>query len=278
MSIGLLIIDPQNDFHDIASQDAPEGQSPALAVAGATEDSKRLAAFMGRFQGDIEQAYVTLDTHAEYDIGHPAFWRDENGNHPDPFTPIGSLEIADGRMTPVDPELKDYAYRYAKFLEDQGRFVVIVWPTHCIKGSWGHDVYAPVQSALNDWEQASGRKTFVKEKGKNPLTEHYGAFAAEYPIDSDPETEMDTAFLDQLAQHDVIFVSGQALSHCVGETVRQMVLEWPRELREKIVLLGDTASPVGGFEEFAEGLLSELQEAGVRVINSSEISDLKSLV
>lgn len=277
MTIGLLIIDPQNDFHDINPEKAPEGQSAALAVTGATEDSTRLAAFMERFKGNIDQVYVTLDTHADYDIGHPAFWQDEQGNSPEPFTPISSAEIHDGRMTPVDPDLRDYSYQYAKYIEDQGRFVVNVWPIHCIKGSWGHEVYPPVQDAIGRWEQDSGRKTYFKEKGKNPLTEHYGAFTAEYQMASDPETKMDTAFLDNLAKHNLVLVGGQALSHCVGETVHQMVMAWPEEMCKKIILLRDTTSPVGGFEEIAEDLVADLQRAGVQVMTIDEFEHTRSL-
>lgn len=49
----LLIIDPQIDFH-------PGG---SLAVAGANEDSERIAAFIASNRQKISEIYVTLDSH-----------------------------------------------------------------------------------------------------------------------------------------------------------------------------------------------------------------------
>ena len=53
MTVILLIIDPQNDFH--------EGGS--LAIPGAMEDTKRIAALVEAHGDDIDEIYVTLDSH-----------------------------------------------------------------------------------------------------------------------------------------------------------------------------------------------------------------------
>lgn len=274
MTIGLLIIDPQNDFHDIAPEKAPKRSSPALAVSGSSEDSKRLAAFIKANMAMIDESFLTLDTHAKYDIGHPDFWRDENGDQVQPFTEISQADIEAGRFVPVDSGMLAHAVDYARALEAGGRFKIMVWPEHCLKGSWGYQIFQPVKDALDIWSASKGREVYIKEKGKNPLTEHYGAFAAEYRIASDPETSLDTQFLDRLAKHDVILVGGQALSHCVGESVRQMVMTWPKELIKKIVLLRDTTSAVPGFEEFAENLVAELVSAGVQVKTTRDVENL----
>ena len=49
----LLIIDPQVDFH-------PGG---SLAVQGANEDSARIASLISENIQDIDEIYVTLDSH-----------------------------------------------------------------------------------------------------------------------------------------------------------------------------------------------------------------------
>lgn len=65
VKIVLLIIDPQNDFHD----DPPDangktrGYTGSLAVGGATADSLRLSEMIRRNIHDIDEIYVTLDTH-----------------------------------------------------------------------------------------------------------------------------------------------------------------------------------------------------------------------
>jgi nicotinamidase-related amidase len=53
MTIVLLLIDPQIDFH--------EGGS--LAVPGATADSERIAQMISEHGEEIDEIYVTLDSH-----------------------------------------------------------------------------------------------------------------------------------------------------------------------------------------------------------------------
>lgn len=278
MNIGLLLIDPQNDFHDIDDAKNPEGIRSALPVTGACEDAERLVAFMDRNARAISQVYVTLDTHKEYDIGHPKFWLDENGKHPAPVTQITSADILDGRYRPMDPALRTHALTYSQALEAQGRFKITVWPEHCLVDGWGWQVYQPIEGALQRWSEASGRPPVYKRKGTHILTEHYAAFAAEYPIEGAPETQVDRELLDQLAQHDMILVGGQALSHCVGETLRQLTELWPREMCERVYLMLDTSSPVPGFEAHADALLEEIQSAGVRLATKSTVTGPSDLL
>src|SRR6185437_11277693 len=88
-TIHLMIIDPQNDFCDIGVNEQPphplrpnERVAPALPVTGADADMKRLAHWLNDNSGRIAQIHVTLDSHQPFDIAHPTFWRDANGNHP----------------------------------------------------------------------------------------------------------------------------------------------------------------------------------------------------
>jgi nicotinamidase-related amidase len=278
MNIGLLLIDPQNDFHDIPESNRPKGVESALAVPGACDDAERLIQFLDRNAHAIQDVYVTLDTHKEYDIGHALFWVDKEGQPPAPFTQITSADIEAGRFKPTDEALTDYTLAYARALESAGRFKITIWPTHCLDGSWGWEVYKPVLEALDRWSSATGAAPAYKRKGTHYLTEHYAAFAAEYPIENAPETQVDTALLDRLAQHDLILVSGQALSHCVGETLRQMTDLWPRKLCEKVILLQDTTSPVPGFEAHAEALVKQIQSAGIKIVAKSTISGTSDLL
>lgn len=278
MNIALLLIDPQNDFHDIPVGTGSNGIQSALPVTGACEDAERLVAFLDRNAQRISSVYVTLDSHQKYDIGHPIFWQDNEGNHPAPVTQITADDIRAGRWTPVDKGLTGYTLRYAEALEATGRFKITVWPTHCLVDSWGWQVYPTIEASLGRWSEITGRSPVYKRKGTHYLTEHYGAFAAEYPIDGAPETDLDTALLDELATHDMILVGGQALSHCVGESLRQIAQNWPRELCEKVMLLRDTTSPVPGFEAYADELLADLQKAGIRVPPRSTVEGTSDLL
>ena len=72
VKIILLIIDPQNDFHDDPEIDGKcRGYTGSLAVPGATHDSLRLSEMIRNNIHDIDEIYVTLDTHHVCTVMNP---------------------------------------------------------------------------------------------------------------------------------------------------------------------------------------------------------------
>jgi nicotinamidase/pyrazinamidase len=68
-----------------------------------------------------------------------------------------------------------------------------------------------------------------------------------------------------------LLVCGQALSHCVNYTVRDIVDNWPPDETGKITVLRDCASSVPGFEGAGEAFLEEMERAGVIVGTSDAL-------
>jgi nicotinamidase/pyrazinamidase len=116
--IALLIIDPQKDFHE----------GGALAVEGATADSRLIARLIQTYQKQISAIHVTLDSHHPYDISHPCFWLDSNGNNPANFTRITFADVNDGTWQPVRSDLLSHCKLYCKHLDTQGRQIHTIWP------------------------------------------------------------------------------------------------------------------------------------------------------
>lgn len=271
MNVQLLIIDPQNDFMDIPGA--------ALPVAGANEDMRRLATMVDRIGTKLQKIHVTLDSHHLVDIAHPAFWRDANGNSPDPMTIISAESIKDGTWVPRRPELRSYAIGYARQLEADGKYQVMVWPPHCLIGSWGHNVQSDLARALDRWSVARIRNIDFVTKGTNVLTEHYGALLAEVPIASDPSTQLNGRFLAMLQEADVIVVAGEASSHCVKATVEQVADNIGDEHVKKFQLLTDCMSPVPAivapdgalivdFPGIANTFLKDMERRGMKLTTS----------
>ncbi len=236
MKIHLLVIDPQNDFMD--------QPGASLPVTGAMDDMKRLANMVDRIGTKLQKIHVTLDSHHLVDIAHPAFWRDENGVSPNPLTIISSNAIKDGTWTPRRPELREYALQYARDLEVNGKYQIMVWPPHCLIGSWGHNIQSDLSAAFDRWSEARVRNIDFVTKGTNVLTEHYGALLAEVPIANDPSTQLNGRFLQMLQEADIIAVAGEASSHCVKATVEQVADNIGEEHIKKFRLLTDCMSPV----------------------------------
>jgi nicotinamidase/pyrazinamidase len=262
MRLEFLIIDPQNDFSD-----AP---GAALPVPGASADAERLAGLLDRLGDRIAAIHVTLDTHQFVDISHPIFWRDRQGHSPPPFTQITVADVENGVWRAFKPEHQPRALKYVQALRDNGRYTLTVWPPHCLVGTWGHGVIPAVAQALRRWEETGFARVDYVTKGHNPWTEHYSAVRADVPDPADPGTQLNTRLIQTLKNADVVALSGQALSHCVANTVRDIADTVGDEGIHKLVLIEDTSSPVPGFEELARQFLTDLRQRGMRTARAAE--------
>lgn len=294
MRNAFLIIDPQNDFVD------PKG---SLYVPGADADMNRLAEFIAANQKEIHGIAVSLDTHDIIDIAHPIFWMDPDGNMVDPFTVISHKEAKGRRYTVavtqdefgnykrVNTKDSDYdfdkhmtfhkgAVQYLEELEKQGKQHTI-WPFHCISGSWGHSIYDPLMKVIKDWSIATTNSHKMLYKGQFTFSEHFGIFEAEIPVAQVSETTRHSIMVQTLVSYlagtpdvgydngmDKIYICGEAKSHCVATTIKQ-IIEFSKgdpdfaKLLEKIVIVEDGMSPVSGFENLADDIFAEAKEKGV---------------
>lgn len=270
----LLIIDPQNDFCDIPTQllkaQGVKHQA-ALAVTGAHQDMLRLAQLIEQ-KGDFFDAITTtLDSHHELDIAHPGFWKKKDGTAVEPFTVISRADFENGVYCPTQAEYSQKVAHYLQQLEQQNRYQLMVWPTHCVMGTWGHQVHFSVKQALERWEQKKQKTVQWVTKGKNILTEHYSAMQAEVPDAQDPETQLNLKLIHALDQCDEIYVAGEASSHCVKATIEHLVQHLPSQQFTKIILLTDCMSAVTGFEQAQSDFFSCIQNKGLRLRTTTEL-------
>jgi len=250
MSTTLLIIDPQIDFC------CPVRGS--LFVPGAERDMQRLGQMIRRHAGEIDAIHVTLDTHHTLDIAHPMFWVDAEGRHPEPFTLIPAAEVESGRWVTANPLAQARGLEYVRALERGGRYTLCIWPYHCLIGSEGHAVKPALFEALRLWEDRYSVVNYIA-KGANVFTEHYSAIRAEVPDPADPATQVNTSLIEALRKADRVLVAGEAGSHCVANTVQDLV-EYLGEGASRLTLLKDAMSPVPGFESLQEAFLAEMMQ------------------
>ncbi|NMB71583.1 MAG: isochorismatase family protein [Bacteroidales bacterium] len=250
----LLLIDMQYDFCH------PKG---ALYVPGADKDVVRTAGFIRNNRTFIERIIFTMDFHQVTDISHPRFWANREGRHPVPFTRISSQDIEEGKWRALFyPET---AHAYVRNLELQGEYVHTIWPEHCIMGSRGSAIADEVMDAVREWAE-DGRFFRAIIKGTNPLTEHFGAIRANIPVEDDDTTKVNNTLLKELEMYDTIYLAGEARSHCVANTIKQLG-EFPH-LIKKLVLLEDCTSSVPGFEDIASTIYEKAFASGMRVCDS----------
>ena len=255
--ITLLIIDPQNDFH-------PGG---SLAIQSAGDDARRIATFIKTRTHDISRIVITLDSHQRIHIAHAIFWVNADGHHPPPFTIITKDDVETMKWRPKNPDNQKAADYYAQKLAEGGRFQICIWPEHCIIGSPGHNVHSEIHEAVSNWAETHTKEVLFVWKGQNCRTEMYSALRAEVPMSDDHRTHLNMGLIRTLRQSRRLFVCGQALSHCVNFTVRDLVENYDESCLGTITILRDGTSPVPGFEADGECFLREMADKGVCIAN-----------
>ncbi|KAG7398309.1 hypothetical protein PHYBOEH_011304 [Phytophthora boehmeriae] len=258
----VLVIDQQVDFH-------PGG---SLAIPTANEDAARIAAFISKHSDRLQQVVLTLDSHQRYHIAHGIFWENAAGESPTPFTLITAEEVAAGVWKPRDSSLTEYVLEYTKALEASGKFTLCIWPEHCVVGTPGHNVVPDVLAAALEWTKRSLKPVQYVMKGSNSFTEHYSALKAEFELPYDPATSLNQALVDSLQLADKVVICGEAISHCVNYTVRDLVDAWPTERLSDLIILTDCASPVPGFEQAGKQFLADMAAKGLTLTTSDEFT------
>ncbi|MCA9624060.1 MAG: cysteine hydrolase family protein [Myxococcales bacterium] len=260
--IHLLVIDPQNDFCD------PQG---SLFVAGANGDMDRLAGLVDKLAPKLEAIHITLDSHRKVDISHPIWFVDGKGKHPAPLTVVTAEDLEKGRLSTTRPSAQARTLAYLKALEARGRYPHVIWPYHCLIGDEGHNVWPALSAAVHRWEERFAMADFVT-KGSNPWTEHFSAVQAEVPDPDDPTTQVNTRLIETLEEADIVLLAGEALSHCLANTVRDVADKFrdPTYV-DKLVLLTDASSSVPTFEHYGDGFLKDLVARGMKTSTTRDI-------
>ena len=264
-TIHLLVVDMQVDFCD------PAG---ALYVPGAEGDLQRLVRFIHAHGELIRGITCSLDSHLPFQIFHPAWWVDAEGHHPPPFTVVRYDDIRDGRWVPaMEPE---WSARYVESLQKRARKELTIWPYHCLIGSPGHALAPEMMAAVLWHSLARGCQPTWWMKGSIPGTEHYSILRPEIPVPGHPEGATGREVLDLLGAADYLVVAGEAKSHCVLETVEDLVeafVDRP-DLLERICVLEDCTSairhPDVDSETATDERFAEFARKGIRLLRSTD--------
>ena len=263
----VVLVDYQHDFVD------PAG---TLSVPGAQADVARFLRWFYASASKITTIYASQDTHLPFQIFFSAWWQDpRTGEHPQPFTPISVADIKQDRWRPLrEPEWsRSYVYRLA----EQARKDLMIWPHHTMQGTQGQMLVAPISEAIAWHSAARATQPVYVVKGLTPRTEFYGIFGAEVYDPADPASGLHLPLLNAVMQHNKVYIAGEAKSHCVLETVRQLTgyLSGQPELLKRLHILTDCASsvqhPTIDFDALANQELAALQERGVQMVKSSEL-------
>lgn len=261
----LLLVDAQVDFAH------PDG---ALCVSGAVDDTRRTIEWIFANLPRITTIAASLDSHVPIQIFSPAWWVNEQGEHPAPYTPISSDEVRNGNWRPLyEPE---WSVEYAERLEQQAKKQLMIWPYHTLIGTPGHSLVPALYETIAYHAAARQSQPLFLHKGSIPKTEHYSILEPEVKVPDQPLGSLNTAFLDMLARYDLVYIAGQAKSHCVLETVTSVMRyfaplpEVIRKLRLLIDCTSSVAHPQIDFDALANAALEEHARQGLKLVRSSD--------
>jgi nicotinamidase/pyrazinamidase len=272
----LFGVDVQGSFTNVVPQvDQQIIHDGELCVAGAMDDANRIAALIDRIGQKIHDAVFTMDSHSEWHISHTRWYKSSSGRNPNPFTVMDNVN---GEIIGTDGEkyncaissLQAWTLHYLNALKLGGKFAHVLWPDHCLIGTPGHNIVPVVRQALLNWSNKYRNNVIFKTKGSNPLVEHFGIVHSEVEDPNDFTTKPDTGLITDLMTYDRILVLGQAKSHCVRESIMQIVRLNP-DFAKKCVLITDCMSNVTGFEQQGEDFVKDAVALGAQTCLSTDL-------
>lgn len=305
MSTTLLLIDVQNDFHPGGSLAIPTAMDDAnRTVAFITKHSSSISRIVCTMDshhllhianpkfwtssedtGSVNPAPFTIITMEDIKNGvwiprkeiQPTFIAPTTVIDPKVFdydcSCSSSSDTSDSSSSSSSSSSFDivkYCTEYTRRLEEKGRFQLCIWPEHCLLGTQGHGIVPKVMEAMHEWCAVTGGSIEFIYKGQTLYTEMYSALSAEVPVNT--ATSFNTTAHQQLLQtkDNKLVICGQALSHCVNYTVRDIVEHWPKDEMNKITLLQDCCSSVPGFEAAGDTFLQDMKNIGINVLKSTD--------
>ena len=263
--VALLLVDVQVDFVH---------EDGALSVPGAIGDTRRTVEWIYRNIADITTIAASLDSHTPIQIFYPTWWVNQQGEHPLPYTAITLEDVESGRWNPVFEV--EWSRQYVRKLNAQAKKVLMIWPYHTMIGTPGQALTPALYEAIAYHSAARQTQPIFLAKGSIAKTEHYSILEPEVKVPDHLLGGLNTDFLSILDEHDLIYVAGQAKSHCVLETVTSLAHYFatePEKIARMRFLIDCTSSvqhPEIDFDAMAEEELARFEAKGMRLVRSTE--------
>jgi nicotinamidase-related amidase len=261
----LLIVDMQVDFCHVRG---------ALHVPGALDDIRRLIEFIFRNAELITRIVCSLDSHYPFQIFHPAWWVDSAGRHPAPFTIISAEDVEKQHWRPMFHS--EWSLEYVQRLHREAKKQLTIWPYHVPIGAVGNSLDPELWSAVF-WHAVARRSQPVWwTKGGIPRTEHYSILKPEIEIADEPQGVLNRDFIRSIEEFDDLVIAGEAESHCVLETVEDLVEVFrnrPDQLAKIRILTDCTSSvrhPQIDFHAIAQERFQEFAARGIKLAASTD--------
>jgi nicotinamidase/pyrazinamidase len=259
----LWLVDVQNDF----VFPAPIGRLP---VPNALEDTRRTIEWLYQNVQDVTHIAASLDTHMPFHIFYASWWKNAEGQHPAPYTIITAEEVHRRKWMPVTES--EWSQYYVDTLESVGKKQLMIWPFHCMEGTSGRALVPALSEAIMYHSGARMDQPTYLTKGTIAHTEFYSVVEPEVKYPDHPDGGLNVKFLEIVAEFDLIYVAGQARSHCILETMNSVIRHFSAQpdVIRKLRFLDDCTSSIAGFEAVTEAQIQKFAAQGMRLVKSTD--------
>ena len=145
----------------------------------------------------------------------------------------------------------------------------MIWPYHASLGTPGHALVPALSEAIAFHAAAGDVQPTLLLKGSIAQTDIIRCLSSEVKVPGHPQGDLNTEFLDTLAGYDLLYIAGQAKSHCVLATMRS-VMGYFRDRPDiiaKLRFLSDCTSsskhPAIDFDALANAELTDMARLGM---------------
>jgi nicotinamidase/pyrazinamidase len=276
LKVMLLLVDPQIDFIH---------ENRPLTVKGAVADTRRTIDWIYKNLSSLNYIAASLDTHLPFQIFFPSWFCYEDGSPVDPFV----TQVTEDNLGVSVFPIFEFDYEYAKgktmpwsqyyvtqLALTNGDFTkkdLTVWPYHTMLGTLGHAIDPSLMEAIYFHAAARSSQPFFLIKGNVPWTENYSVLEPEVKFPKHQNGGLNKEALNKMQDHDLIYIAGQAKSHCVYETIVSIVKFFGTkapDVLKRIRILEDCMSPVGGYEDMATQAFTQLKnQYGLKLVKSN---------
>ncbi|MEK7610825.1 MAG: hypothetical protein AAB486_00435 [Patescibacteria group bacterium] len=275
--IAYVHIDDQYCFMD-------DGELP---VPGSYGDIMAETHLTYRLGGKVKTHVLTGDQHPPLAIYFPEWWfagkdwtddyghKYRRGERPLDNTLIPLEAIDDGRW--VARFETAWSHSYPARLKADGRQPLMVWAHHGHEGTHSANIVAVLMEAILVCSYGRMTKPIFIGKGRSSVSEHFSPLEYEVPIPGVPQ--LNERQLQVLEEHDEIWISGRALSHCEMAYVRTLVkyfgVKDPGVLKRVKILMDTTHSVVVPGIDFHGIALQQFEDwrkqYGIELLNSTDL-------
>lgn len=254
----LLCINVQKDFMKYGS----------MPISGANKDVENITKFIYNNFFGLDKIVCNCESNLIHQIFHPCWWRDNDGNHPEPNTIITYQDFIKKKWIPEFELLE--SIKYLCYLDMNKSDPLRIRPYHCIEGAEGC-------SFENEFAKMILFHSIVHEK-KVTVTTGKGKGFREMRGIIHPECEekskcINYKILQLIKNYDEIYLCGETVN-TIASTVRQIFkpIKGFDIAPDKITILRDCTSPLQESLKTTTEILKELSyEYNIKILESTDI-------